>query len=273
MRNFWILLLFLVAGCTNKTNDLDVYNLRGNVSSVKSSVYDAESKFGEIIKGDLDYYGTSLLEFNEDGMLKSYTRFCNDGDILGKSINTIVDGKVQKQDCYDGDGVLEYKILFERDGENLKSRITYDEDGNETDKIIYEYDGDRIKSVTHYSKGELYGKIIYSKFEEFKHIEGLCYDKEGNVDGKVEEKYTNGRKTKLMYGKDFSATMELNENNDYIKSTGCYVNKLDEIISKEDETFYYEYDYDSNKNWIKRISYKGDAKKPYQVIERTIIYK
>ena len=86
MKKYLFLLSLLIISCNdNKTTDLDFNQLNGNVASVKISTYEADSKFGEIVKGDLEYNGVSIIEFNESGYITSTSVFERNGELYSKS--------------------------------------------------------------------------------------------------------------------------------------------------------------------------------------------
>ena len=83
MKNYlFILSLLFLTACTNyKKTDLDIYQLKGNVSSVKILTYYADSKFGEIIKEELLYDGVSVVDFNKSGYITSISSYIKNGNL------------------------------------------------------------------------------------------------------------------------------------------------------------------------------------------------
>lgn len=266
MKKYYILLLsllFLMSCSSNSVveNSFSSYELNQKVKSVSVLIYEAESKFGEIVKGDLAYnpWETYNASFNKDGFITELTNFDDDGDIYSKHIYTYNDNSLLTQLAdYDEDGRLEKKQKYSYDGKKLSSLIIYDKDGSETSRFEYEYDGARI------IEGRCFeGKNLSSRFENEYHTGKILakqtsFDADGNVIYEVQY----DKKGRFIKQKSENISVEIEYNEYGLRSS----------IKINDDITYFEYEYDKKKNWIKRISYEGEAKEPDEISERVINY-
>lgn len=266
MKKYYILLfslLFLMSCSSNSVveNSFSSYELNQKVKSVSVLTYEAESKFGEIVKGDLAYspWETYNAIFNQDGFITELTNFDDDGDIYSKHIYTYNEKSllIQLAD-YDEYGKLEKKQKYSYDGKKLNSLIIYDKDGSEKTRYEYIHDGTRI------IEGRCFeGKNLSSRFVNEYHTGKILAKQTGfDADDKViwEAQYDkNGR---FIKQKRENLTVEIEYNKYGLQSS----------IKFDDDITYFEYEYDKKKNWIKRISYKGEAKEPDEISERMINY-
>lgn len=277
MKKYLFLLSLLIISCNdNKTTDLDVNQLNGNVASVKISTYEADSKFGEIVKGDLEYNGVSIIEFNESGYITSTSVFESNGELYSKSKYFYKEEKLDYVVGYNAEGDLEFKTVHNWDNNELLSVIHYDKDGKEICRDTYEYENEKQKSYSFYYEDELETKGIVTKYHGKICLESIEYDKNGKEKGKKINEWKNGKivKTEYISYKESSCSsysISYNENGYTKKSENCYI--LSNTIHLNDGTYYYEYEFDDKDNWIKCIIFKGDSKKPYLLIEREIYYK
>lgn len=274
MKKLLFLLSIVLVGCNNTTTDWDNYQLKGNVEFVKLSFYDADSKFGEIVKGDLDYLGITTIEFNESGYITSTSEYYEDGDLYSKDIYSYKNDKLDNVIKYDSKGDLSYKTIYNWDADNLQSVIHYNEDGEETFKSISEYENGNLKSYSYYRNGELVSKEIITKNNGDYVLESVSYDKDGKEIGTIINEWKNKQivKRRFISDEENSYSIFHNEKGLAIKSENCYVTQ-NAIYTSEEGIYYYEYEFDDNDNWIKCIVYKGKIKEPYKLIEREIRYR
>lgn len=275
MKNYlFILSLLFLTACTNyKKTDLDNYQLKGNVSSVKMLTYYADSKFGEIIKGELLYDGVSVVDFNKSGYITSISSYIKNGNLYSKSKYSYREDKLDTVIVYDSNGDLMNKMFFIWDDDKLLSNLNYDSEGKETFKNIYEYENGYVKTVLFYDEDELVDKQIITKRDGENVLESFSYDKTGKEKGKHINEWDNNIQVKIEYiaSNDDSSYSIFLENGLTVKSENCYV-LMNSIDMSMKEIYFYDYEFDNKDNWIKCIVFKGNGKIPYRVIEREITY-
>lgn len=258
-----ILLLFRLPFFLRKKqqvkNNLEKEGLKGAVKSVRKITYDAEKKFGKIMKGKKKecYINTfniinTLIIYNEKGNMIEWNSYNSDGSLDKKSTyeynakkneitwskhnpdGSLVDGKyvikydakgngIEKSD-YNSDGSLRYKIDIE-----------YDDQGNETEGNSYNPDG------------SLKYKVIVKSDKRGKEIERSKYNYKGNLKNKITYKY--------------DAKGDRIEENRY-KYDGSFLLK-----------YVYKYKFDKQGNWIEKTKiriYKFEI--PKSITERKIVY-
>ncbi|MBR5802753.1 MAG: hypothetical protein IKY31_00185 [Bacteroidaceae bacterium] len=255
--------------------DLDENQLKGNVAFVKYSTYEADSKFGEIVKGDLDFWGVSTIEFNEAGYITSTSVFDEDGELYSKENYSYKNGKLDNIIRYNSEGKLDSKTVYKwKDDKQLSSFITYDKDGKEIQKFIREYEGENLKSSSYYYRDELKTKDIITKIDGMYILESVTYDKDGKEKGKLINEFISKKLIKSEYisDKESSYSVRYNEDGCAVKSENCYVEKPGILNTNEKGIYYYEYEFDNKNNWIKCVVLKGEDKQPFKVIEREITY-
>ncbi len=148
-------LLFLIIGLwscsssSDKINSLERAGLKGDVAEVITLIYDAELKFGDIVKDDVDEIMHD--EYNADGYLLTTTEY----DDIAMGIDDI----------------------------SMKIKHTYDSDNNELSFAYYGYDGDvRYQSDYLYEKGKV---VSFTSKGEYvsggQYTEKYEYDKNGRI--------------------------------------------------------------------------------------------
>lgn len=280
MKRILFLLAILFASCSNnKTTDLNVYQLEGNVASLKVSSYKAVSKFGEIVKGELDNSELELIiiEFNELGNVASYSYYDESGGLEFKEIYSYNNDKLDNIALYESDGRLFRKTFLTWDNDCLLKDIAYfyySDGQEEAFRNLYEYENNKMKSVISYNYGEFEFKNIYEYNDDGLLTGIISYDKDGAETSNIS--YVLKRKQIVKYERVHNNrhSLVLYEDKLPIKSENCYqiMNTIN-TINSENVIYYYEYEFDNKGNWIKCTTYKGEAKQPYQIIEREITYK
>lgn len=270
-----------MVGCTtatdDKTYDYQLYGLNCPVQMVQVKAYEAESKFGEIVKGDLEWNGHYMAIFNPVGNLDTIKEFDDDGDLYGLERYKYNDeGKLVEVSAYDEDGSLDYRTDFEFDasGEIVKQTTTApsywrDTPTTQTLEFVRTENGlveerlsknDRLLAVLKYSKNDSTG------------TEYIIYDQKSNETRKgytlLDEK---GRVVEECEGDDVVCKIKWNEKNlpVYMENYTLYRNQ---ILKMEGEMYFVEYEYDQQGNWVKQIIYEGVLKTPKTIHERVIIY-
>ncbi len=243
MRKILLIAFIVIFGCKDQKikNDLSEQNISESVSSIKTSRYNADEKFGEIVKSD--FLSSEEIFFNSMGNIERKlfkSNFYNQEEINfydNKGFRVRQNSKSSNSGTY----VTIYKYEYGLNNEQntldsigklyTKTKFIYDDDGNLSKEFVY--DGD--------------GSTLYTA--EFK------YDKDNNV---IEVLNLNGNGKKV-----FHTTMTYDEHGNQITSVESNNRgETSKVLSK--------YTFDQNGNWIKEIVYKNDQLKLY--IEREINY-
>lgn len=283
-----VLSFLFIIGCSTQTyTDTQMYAYKGfglncNVKSVKVLTYDAKYKFGEITKMELSEASSENLycvdnyiaEFGDNGICKTITRFEIDGEIEEKEIIKVKDDLVTEITVFDSDGDISNTLSFTWDEGNISTVSIADHRGviyqriedNYNDGLVSEqryYWDDTLKKVTKYTWD---GTVC--NFVEY----------DGNGD-ESNRGYSSYSKEKRWLGtKSQNQNVEVTYNSKGLPETchnAIYDSSSDSFRfndSDKDLFVTYEYEYDSKGNWIKRIMFLGEGKRPYQISEREITY-
>ena len=282
MKTAKILLMTLcslvVLSCAkNKTYSYQEYGLDCPVKSIKVTTYEASSKFGEVVKGDLKRYENYLAEFNSVGNIITWTQYINDGDIFSVTKHKYnEDDNVTDVSIYDEDWKLEYNQSYEYKGILL---VKFTRTFKDTTEEVYVNeifrDGETIIKETTHHNGELISVVKYNKHDKTG-TEWVRYDKDGkelnkgssilNEDGKV---------TRYNYNDNDYYEVTWNEKGlpVYLKNAELYNSSyVSSFHYCDDSIFHIEYEYDNKGNWIKQTLFEGELKKPVTISERVIVY-
>ncbi len=280
MKTAKILLLALssliVLSCGNdKRYPYQEYGLNSPVKSIKVTTYEADSKFGEVVKGDLKWDGHYLAEFNNIGNIISLTEYDGDGDIDG-----VIKYKYNNDDNvidvseYDEDGELDYNKLLEYNG-SLLSKVTSIYKYSKADDVYVTdifYDGETIVKETIYYNGELMSVVKYSKYDEAG-AEWISYDKDGKEKNRGSSIFNEDNR-EFRYNISDKEYYEVTSNEKglpvYLKNAELYNNTF--VSYCKGAVFYIEYEYDKKGNWIKQTVLEGELKNPVAISERVIVY-
>ena len=292
---------------TSAKNDLQKLNLRGKVKSVKETLYSAVFSSGVIQKGDIinpdelmtyytvlhvpaergiEYGGigclrdklmeqNSYITFNEKGKLIDHTLYLPDNTILihcsykYDDKNNLISSKF---DFYERNRVYETIYTYKYDIKNNLIELNSELEPGKYFKISYKNDGN--------------GNMVEKKGElpdansNYNYIWSFKYDNKNNIieaTGKEKNTYKyddggNMNEELIQYkrGKVVN-TIKCNEMGDVLNAKTLVwkvENSIERLEAEINMTFKYEYD--KNKNWLKKIVYKDD--KPQKVIEREIVY-
>lgn len=290
--------IFFVSSCKNElSSDCKLLGLNTVVTSVQVKTYKAESNFGEIVRGDLNWDGNYLALFDEKGNLTSITDFDDDGELDGKTVYVYDDvNRLINRAYYDWDGEVIFSIENEYEGKYLlKTKQLY------RDNIsIKEYrrNGEKILEYTSYVDGEVEETAKYLESSLLRASYVVCdsdgkeirtvmeeYDRDGHLIKQVNSTGIETDTTMCVYNKagyltemsasGYKGEIRYNEKNlpVYVKGGDFYYNTGVVLVSMyENNVYYIEYEYDEKGNWIKQIVYEGEMKKPYTISDRTIVY-
>tara|TARA_R110001592_G_C13186309_1_gene751651 strand:+ start:1219 stop:2043 length:825 start_codon:yes stop_codon:yes gene_type:complete len=265
-----ILFLSLSISGYGQTN-LEEDGLKGKVKSVKETSHTIIDNFGRYKKERCWYI--TLREFNKNGRKINHYHYNTDGTgtLSFKSVYYYdIDGYlIEFNDIYGTDNLIHRKFIYKYDNnKKLIEENRYASNGSLIVKEIYEYDsnGNLIEYYYYDRKGNLYKKESYK------------YDYNGN---RIEnnKSYSDGSGSKETY--KYNQKGNLIEKNEFSVFNKKYLYGYDrmgniieiKIIEKDNNketTITYEYTYDSNGSWIKKLEFENHFTK--KLIERTIEY-
>lgn len=297
------------SGEKDKTT-LEELNLKGHVKSVKTSIYEAKMKFGEVTMGDLasshkysdllilmnsSYYYTSaqaisLKLFDKEGMIESLTEYDDDMELYGKRIYVSEGKKNISYKEYDKEGDLMREDAMKYDEKSGKIvSVTLNKNNSYSFEYRCKYDektGDLLEEKRISGNDE--DRVIYEKNAENGIIKWVSYHNdeisyEGSYmdeyDGDVLIKKTSynkdGKVNRVVeYDKQGKLLFEQDEEGN--KKTYSYNDNddIESVIREEkrgtDTELKFEYEYDKCDNWTKRVTYNGI--KPIFIEVREIEY-
>lgn len=300
------MVLLAIPSCNSskKENDWDKNDIKGKVKSITEISYEAKDRFGKIEKisrkrkydfiydyqkkYDIEGYMIENKEFNSDGSLKSKIIYKyddmgkliegnennSDGSFLKCYINIYNDkGVIIETNYYNTIGNIETKYTYKYDKRGNKIETNeYNSDGNIETKYIYKYDdkGNKVEENKYNSDGILKTKYIFK------------YDNKGYL---LEKNtfYSEGLETITKYDYQFDDIRNKIISKNYLYENYSYkvVDIFDKSGNEVETIFYdeyevitshytYEYEFDEQKNWIKKIEFKNQT--PTYLLEREIVY-
>lgn len=240
-QSFSLALLLFTISCSNSdisVNELKFGGLKGNVSSYKEFIYDAEEKFGEVVPDDLEK--VVIYEYDKDGHQIKFGMYDEDGDFIYKYEYTYEKG------------VLVSMAIMHRYGDNkrIESRIV--ERNKNYIKWCHEYG-----TANEYTSEAFYEKnFLCVKKENGEKMLETVYDKEGReIDQK---RYVDGE----LYSRI------KNEYND----AGLLVKSIQYWSSDEGDVLTYQYvEFDKKGNWVTSHVYEDGELEA--IHKREIIYR
>ena len=274
------LVVLVASSCNSKASyDYEYYGLNCPVKSIEVTTYKAESKFGEILNGDLEPDGNYLAVFNGVGNLESISYYDEDGDLsrIGK-YKYNEENKVTAVSDYDNDGDLVAQTMYTYNNDHIESFTikSYWSDKEVIRVYKHKWNGEYIIETDVLVDGELYSKTKYKNaYKNNREREWVKYDKDGKEVSRGYEEYNVCDRIIKHNEGDFYLEVQWNDNNLPIHLKNAHLwNNIDiSWYSGDDECEYYvEYEYDKKGNWIKQIVYEGEIKKPLTISERIITY-
>lgn len=293
---YTFVLCILICSCSKKEKTtIEELNLHGDVKSIKTSVYDAEVKFGELQTGELVsywfdhplcYYQPSFISghssiyvqmFNNKGMIESLTEYDGEMDLERKFIYTQERCKINSIKEYDEDGdlTIAYEWQYDKKTDKLLHFREYNKNGNLVETTEYKYDNktNELLEVKTTNEEEVeISRTVYIRKEGDETINWIRYIK-GDKDskGSYKEEYLRGIVVKTTYYDEHGTAVDIY---DYDKQgrivlwkaqstkeqTAFSYNKNGDVITLDKnnkDVYKFEYEYDKHKNWIKRVTYKG----------------
>lgn len=259
--------LLFSCGENENNNDLDNFNLEGNIKEIIETNFNVKEYFGDIEKTDI--LSTSIKKFDEEG-------YCVKYEYKGDDLNWI------------------HKYKFDEDGNKIETKFYTDGELKSKDKYKYDEDRNCIERKSYNPDGELVSKIKFKNDDDGNCIEQKSYNPDGELDSKSKAKYDeDGNKIEAIHYTDdelkSKEKYKYDEDGnpikiewDYSTSTYKYKYKYDEDGNKIEMTNYidgeliskhkYKYDeYDKENNWIIMIEY-DESDTPLSITEREIDY-
>lgn len=239
-----------IMGCSSekRENDLTEYNLKGKVKSIRVKAFNADEKFGEIIKSEWkklsliqDYrYRDEFVSFNENGFKIEEIKFYSGNILLDR-----------KDYIYGEHGI---KMIARQDSigdQYIDERYHYDEKGQLDEKQDYKINGD-VFIKTNYKYNEL-GQII-EEIRTYSDNSGSArkkeYDDSNNLiresiydrnTGELKERKTLEYKNGLLqYKTEYTAEGSIHSTDEIIYSDDGKI-KEEITVFYPHETPYYEY--------------------------------
>lgn len=272
------------------------YNNDGSFRFKSVNKYDYNGNKIEYVffKADGSSSDKTIFKYNEKGKCIEEYNYNSTGSLNSKSTHKYNDrGECIETNIYKTDGSLEKKLIFKFDEKG--NRIEYNfYNGNIYDgKVTLKYDskGNCLEQCNYSPDGSLNQKMIWKYDVKGKLIEeNNSISLKNSDDLELEEVakiYKNGLtndKTTFVYNEkgnlieekqynsDGSVASKANYKYDYMGNLieeKWFVYSEGKISDKS--TVHYKYNYDTQKNWIKKIQY-GDQNIPEVITERIIEY-
>lgn len=274
-----LMAVLLFTGCNSKTeriNDLQRMGLNGKISEIVIVTHSAWVSNGmtKVASTKSDrHFNNLVLEFDENGNIVSRTKRRHSRILEYTTYEYDENGLLTAKISNNNYNNVNFKDIYEYDGDNIKSIISFDDNGDEIGKTCYEYNGDGI-----IIKKEIFKNGNLVSLDTLLSKETNCEiwevsDKNGT--DCAEYMYENGLLKERICG-DQSSSFERDEHGNIIKSyNGMVSPEGEELFSSkaEDGVHIYEYKYDDNGNWKSRREYYGENKKLKFLISRKISYE
>jgi len=288
----FLLMILIISSCSAtaikdyEENLLLINNIKGNVKSIHSEIFEAEEKFGVVHKGEARTFyfyfpvnsiisGNSFYEFTQEGKLK--TREIYFEDFSEKLTWTYDDSwnviqEVYKSELNDEQHEIITKYKFDK-GKLVSSDI-YDKNGQVLGKSNYVLENDLIKEVSSIFKEEkITSKVKYSDSNSVQihstyNGDGeLTQEYKRDINGRTLEKFvkTFDERTHIVYeyGNVFPVEIKVYKNKEMAdKLELAFDDKFNITEIKEmdkygviDRKINFTYRFDEIGNWIEQAAY------------------
>ena len=250
-------------------------DLKGQVKSIKTTIYYADEKFGEISKGDV--YSWKSYQFDSKGECIENTN--SDESYLKYENKYNNQNKLIEKNFYHLDGTLIGKRVNKYNNEEIAQTIIYGEDGSLSDKYLYKYNDNtkNCETIEYNNNGILICKWLHDKNRNLLEIYEYS-DSDGSLNTRQKYEYdSNGKLNRALvydiYDK-LQKEYSYNENADAIMEKSysySYDDDYNDVATPTIE-YTYQYKYDNKKNWIERIAFKSEAEIVISIQAREIEY-
>lgn len=268
----YIIPLFLaLAACDNKKEretDWDIYNLHGEVKSLKQTEYGVKFVGDSISKGAKSHWNWTnfSMDFNREGMLTQQLMYDKDGGVLSRTECHVDErGLVVEESEFGGnDELISVKKLTYNKRDFLIETVTYYALDSLQEHHVYNYNDKRkLDAVDCYgADGALESRQVYS-YNEAGEISQLTI---------IDEK--TGQET--IYYKTYTPEGLLSEVRMCLHGQcatffyNAHGDEEREIYFDGTEGDSFQYEYDEKNNWIQRTTFANG--KPQYIVERVIEY-
>lgn len=259
-------------------NDLEKYNLRGEVNLLRLNSYSTnqtakEKRIGQIQSIEFDEYGNILeeIEFNSiNGQRELHKRYTyNKRNFVEEVTEDFLDGSlvIEKYSYDENENLIEITYTLEESGlinrmeehsiEKKVSEFIANQGVKEVDRLVLKYsEKNKLIESESYSENELLSKTAfgYDDLDKVMKETKYCINK---VNRLVRNEYSiyNNRGYRIYHeqGNRQGELMiyERHRYNEKMDVLEFYTNDLPEGIETK---CLYEYEYDKNGNWTKRYS-------------------
>lgn len=262
-----------------KVYHYEEYGLNCPVKSIKVTTYEAESKFGDIVKGELEWDGHYLAKFNSVGNIELIQEFDDEGDLT-----EVV--KYKYDECnnatgiytYNEDGECKLSFINEYKGGHLVKQTFTNYYKSDVETTITEFirEGERVIETKAFVNNRLSSSTKYSKHDK-SGSEWITYDENGQEISKGVQKLNNKGRIKEHCDNDNCHEITWNEKNLPIHLVNAFPyhnTMISWYVQEESSEYSIEYEYDDKGNWVKQIVFEcdGDFKTPITISERYITY-
>ena len=283
-----IIFILSFGGCSKSSatpineamNDLQKYNIKGDVSEIQIATYEPINSANGIIAGEQQKYGeNSLIKFNEQGYkyivsrkdgTSSFFLYDEDNKLTShaelswnEKINNYTINSENKlryangflcvdnyNDYIDGKNIL---TVYCNDGDKITNTITY-KSGAVSSETEYIYEnGEKKEEITHRYLNLSNGLTDTLTFHYF---------------------YQDGFVRKVKSSNRISEEIR-NEKYDIVETINCKIAETNSTYNVPGH-FLYEYEYDEHDNWIKRTEWKkmeDGTLTPCSITKREITYR
>ncbi len=274
----------LLYSCTTDKQETgwSEYNLKGKVKSFTEISYEAIDRFGKIELGDkrVDFefilHNNAEYLFDNNGNKIEESLYFDDGSLRYKVIYKYDNnGNKIEENLYFDDGNLDTKLinLYDNKGNMIEANV-YTPYGSLEDKYTFKYDemrnrieekqycsDDRLRIKRTY-KYDNKGNMIEEKWQDFDSFKTKKYVYKYDNKGNIIEKYRYASDGSL----DRKSSYKYDNNGNMIKMKDSYHN--DNAMLENKYTF--EYYYDEQGNWTRRIQFENSI--PKYILVREIKY-
>lgn len=281
-RILHLLFAILIVSCGSKSHvarhDDGKYPINGNVSSIKIITYEAISRFGEAHKADEDdYEDYTLINFDKDGNIDgSFSYWYSSYDKCDKLSRYIKydysDGRIASLTIFNSLGEDETKIVWTYLNDQLSRIDEFDANGKLKTFNRYEYLEDGSVIINSFSSDStLLSRSISTPSEASYHKAVVSLPADDQI---TTVSLSKGNQLLAVSDGKYERTASYNSNGDVERCEGFRLSPDGRSFMNSDEavTYIYKYQYDSKKNWVKRVCYEGAARQPIEITERFIEY-
>lgn len=281
MRKIGILiclpLIIALCGCSgNRTSDWEKLHLKGKIKQLYEQQFLAVDRFGKPEKGDL--YRESgwdfIYEFDEKGNYSKQTFLNTLSDEVGHSTFTYnKKGLLSEEIAYDAEGGYSDKTTYLYDEKDRVNQVIF---FNNTDNIVnslvmeYNDETNKVTTCKYTGRGKLITKQIQTLDKKGAPTETFIFNDKDEIVNHRKEIYSKDGLLKNITaytpdGKIYMIVKFEHDNKGNVLS--------EQGLDENGEAFVpvrYEYSFDKEGNWIRKIRYEGD--KAVTITDRSIEY-